>query len=216
MTEEDIIKLNKERIKIQLGPLYRMLDKDLIEDYKKLVFYDVNNSNKVVSLDDINFKESCIFISDFDIMPFVSIFALQKTSGVRFPDITKSGKFSRIRTDYILSESNEMRYAAKASYDMDPDEDIPDIYKPEYFYIKPLVIWRLGNTVAGNNPQYMYDYCCQRIYERYLRKFADWCFFIGNIDQFRNSYISMCSKIPIYRVEIKQTKKSNGSCKASF
>lgn len=205
MTEEEIIKLNTQRLKVQLGPILKQFDKKLIPYYKKIKFK--KQGGKIVTLDEIDFNESCIFISKEDIMPFVSMFALQKVSGVRSPDTTKSGNFSRIRKDYLLAESNETRYAGKAGLDIEEVSDIPDIYKPELFYTKELVIWRLGTTVASKYTEYMYDFCCSRVYERKLRRMVDWCFFIGSYDQFHNTYIGMPESVPVYMAVIPRGKK---------
>lgn len=198
MTNDEIRELNNKRLMIQLDPIIKQFKKNLIPYYKTLVFYDVNDLNKQISLDDIDFNSSCVFISSKDILSYVSLFALQKISGVRPNDITKSGKYSRITKRYLISESNEMRYAGKASFDIKEQDDISDIYKPELFYNMPLVIWRLGDTVASKYNEYMYEYCCERVHERNLRGLTDWCFFIGSLDELRKSYSMLNESIPVY------------------
>lgn len=198
MTDEEIAKLNTKRLQIQLDPIYKQLDKDNFNYYKKLKFWDVKAGNREIKLSDIDFNKSMIFISDKDILAYISMYALEKVSGVRFPDLTKSGKYSRIKKDYFLVESNEMRYSSKAGFDIADISEIPDIYKPEYFYIKPLVIWRLGLTLASRFNDYMYDFCCERVWERMYRQYTDWIFFNGTLQQFHNTYKKMPDSIPIY------------------
>ena len=201
MNEEEIIKLNTKRLQLQLAPLKKQLDKTLLNYYKGLQFYLVNKGARtLVDLNDIDFNQSLIFLSDENVLPYISMFALQKLSGVKFPDTTLAGRFSRIKIDYILTESNEMRYIGKTNYFLDEDDEVSDIYKPTYFYDKPLAIWRFGTTVAGNHPEYMFDYCCERVYERYLRGLHDWIFFQGTRQQFDESYTGMLSSIPIFEV----------------
>jgi hypothetical protein len=208
MNEEEIIKLNKKRLQVQLTQFYSMIgSKAELESFKCAKYLDVNDGNKEIALKDIDFTRSIIFIADFNILPFLSIYALQKVSNVLHPDTSLSGRYSRITKDYMYAEASEMRYASKASLDLGKEMDIPDMYKPELFTIKPLVIWRLNETI-----DIYYAYCCERITERQQRgrNFANWCFFQGSLDEFHNKYKGMPSNIPLYRVIV-----PNGSKKTT-
>lgn len=205
MKEKDIIQLNQKRLQVQLDQFYSMISsKDDLKRFKSAKYLDVNNGNQEVALKDIDFDKSVIFISDFNVLPFISIYALQKVSKVVHPDTTLSGTYSRIKKDFMYAEVSEMRYASKASLDLGKEIEIPDMYKPELFAMKPIVVWRLNESI-----DIYYAYCCERISERFQRGrgFANWCFFQGSLDEFHNRYIRMPSSIPIYKVTTKGVKK---------
>ena len=175
--EKEMLRLNEKRLEHDLDQFWSMIEsrKD-VKTFKSAKYLDVNNGNVEVPLNEIDFNKSVIFVSDFNILPFLSIYGLQKTSNVVQRDISSSGKYSRITKDYMYAEASEMRYASKASLDLGKDMEIPDMYKPELFTLKPIVIWRLNESI-----DVYYDYCCERIKERLQRgrNFVNWCFYLG-------------------------------------
>lgn len=199
MNQDEIIKLNVDRVRRQLKEFFRLLRPELLEHYKSLVITDEFGSE--VSLDDIDFSGSCIFISDFFLLPYISIYALQKINKVLYPDTTLSGHYSMIRTDYLYMESNEARYT-KLDLSSVELESVPEMYKPTSPLTKDLCIWKFSKDVGQGDNAAMYRMCNERLEERYFRNQKDWVFFVGSLDDFKKTYNTQLP-IPVYIVTSK-------------
>jgi hypothetical protein len=197
MDKAELVKLNTQRLKYQLSDFTSQLKPELIKRYKRMKIFDAFSNE--VTLDDIDFNKSCIFISDIDILPYVTIYALQKINKVLFPDESSSGNHSRIRTNYLYVESPEIRYS-KLDLSSVQMEIVPEMYKPSNFLTKELCIWRWVQDVGSGKDENMYRFCNERVWERYYRNQVDWIFFIGTVEEFNATYNSQFP-FPVYCVD---------------
>lgn len=197
MTQEELYNMNVNRIKVQLKEFFDQLKPEIVERCRDMTILD-SFGNKI-SLDDINFNESCIFVSDFNILPYFTIYALQKINKVCYPDPSISGHYSRITTDYLYVESNEARYS-KLDLSSVQMEVVPEMYKPNNYLFKELLIWRLSKDVGQGVNENMYRLCNERLEERYYKNLKDWAFFIGTLDEFKATYNTPLP-IPVYEVK---------------
>jgi len=210
MTEQEIINLNVTRIQVRLKDLVDLLRPEIIDYCDALIIRD--QDLKSCTLDSIDFNKSCIFICDVDIMAYVSLYALQKINKVVYPDTTLTGTYSKIRTNYMLVESTEIRYSKVDLTSVDLDF-VPAMYKPTSYLYTPLCIWRLYKDVGQGDNENMYRFCNERLYERHCNNLLDWAFFIGTPSEFKATYNTLLP-IPIYTVSSKKAVKAKSVDKA--
>lgn len=202
MSTDDFAKLNTRRIKYQLNSFFQELTPEILAFCKNMVIYDKNK--KKVSLDDIDFNKSCIFVCDYNILPYVSIYALEKINNVLVPDPTPSGEYSRIRTNYVVALSTEIRYS-KLDLTSVELEEVPEMYKPTTYLYKKLCIWRWTKDVGQGDNESMYRFCNERLHERLNFNLMDWVFFEGSLSEFNSTYKTFLP-IPVYEVLKKGSK----------
>lgn len=196
MEARNFEELNITRMRYALKEFIDMIRPELMERYKSLRLTDLSN-NRTISFEDIDFNQSLIFISDIPILPYVSIYGLQKINKVLIPDPTSDGSYSRIKTNYGVVESNEIRYS-KLDLSSVQMEEVPEMYKPSSFLNKELCIWKFGVDVGQGDNKAMYRFCNERLDERYNRNQLDWIFFVGTLEQFRQTYNTQLPILKIY------------------
>lgn len=203
MNQQDIVKLNVKRVQIQLKKLLKQLRPEVKDLFTK--YEIVDEYGKVYQLSDIDFKKSCIFICNVDFLSLIGVYALQKINNVIYPDTTKEGIYSRIRTDYFIVESPDIRYS-KIQTEYDENEVVPEHYNALSYLYKPIALWRLVDEVGIGSKENMYEFCNFRLHERYLRNQIDWIFYQGTLESYRKTY-NIPLNYPVYIIRVKtQTK----------
>lgn len=197
MQDKEFIDLNKKRLQIQMSDLLKQYKPEMKKKFLKQGIFDA--AGKEYKLMDIDFKKSCIFICTNDFLSLISVYGLQQINNVHFPDNTSQGLHSRIRTDYMIVESQDIKYSGVSLYVEDGTDDIPASYWPTSYLTKDVAIWRLQLTAGFGKDSTMYTYCNTRIRERYLRNQTDWIFFVGTPDDYRNTY-NIDLDIPVYYI----------------
>ena len=195
--QQEIIDLNVKRTKVQLEKLITQLRPETKEQFKQFKIYTEEDSP--ILLSEINFNQSCIFICPTDFLSLIGIYALQKINKVHYPDTTPQGAYSRIRTDYMIVDSPDIRYS-KLNTVYEEGEIIPDMYNSTNYIHKKVCLWRLLQDVGQGDNKKMYDFCNERLYERFLRNQIDWCFFMGTLQEYRNTY-NIPLGIPLYIIK---------------
>lgn len=195
--EQEIIDLNVKRLKIQLDKLLVQLRPESKEQFKKFKIY--TDDGTAVDLSNIDFNKSCIFICPIDFLSLIGVYALQKINGVHYPDVTPQGSYSRIRTDYFIVESPDIRYS-KIQTTYDEGEVVPEHYNSLNYLYKPIALWRLVDEVGQGSDQSMYDFCNFRLHERYLRNQIDWIFYLGTPESYKATY-NIPLNYPVYIIK---------------
>lgn len=204
--QQEIIDLNVKRTKIQLDKLLSQLRPETKEQFKQFKIYTDDDTQ--ISLNNIDFNQSCVFICPTDFLSLIGVYALQKINKVQYPDTSLQGTHSRIRTDYMIVDSPDIRYS-KLNTTFEEGEIVPDMYNSTNYIHKQVCLWRLLKDVGQGDNKKMYDFCNERLYERYLRNQIDWCFFIGTLQEYRETY-NIPLNIPVYIIKFngKQTSSS--------
>lgn len=202
MDTQSIIDLNRTRWKLQLKDLLDSMRPGIKELFSKAHIYD--SAGHEVSLSDIDFSTPLLFITPEDFLPLISIYGLLQLNNIPNEDLTPSGTNSRIRTSYMVVNSFTIRNSGlewEESY-----SELPEDWNPINFETKQLCIWRLVKDVGQGDNKKMYNYCSERIYNRYLSNHNDWIFFIGSYEEYKKTY-NIPIDLNIYRIKlVKNTK----------
>lgn len=198
---EDIISLNKKRVKIRAKEIIDQIHKQDPAIIKQCDFF---YEGKKIDSKDINFKESCIFLTDHDLLGMIGYLGIMNINNVKIPDTTQAGNYSTIRTDFMTVNSPDIRFSKieiNEGYGYE-EIDMPESYKPINFMRKQLILWRLELDVGIGDSRKMYRLCNQWIKDRFATNKLDWLFFVGSEEQFINSYGNDLN-FPIYQVRLR-------------
>lgn len=205
MTDEEIIKLNRIRMSMQLKPLLNQIPEDQHNILTKL---KITKDGTPIKLKDINFAKSNIFICSVDILGALGVYGLQLLNGVLSNDISKSGHRSRIRTSYMSVNSPDVKYARlpmEYEYIADCEE-----YQSISYLRKDVILWRLFKDSGMGDNTTMYRVTASLIEEReYLSK-LNWIFFIGTLEELNNTYQFNLPNISIYEIKLTGTISMKG------
>lgn len=213
MTEEEIIKRNRDRINTRLSYFINAGAKE----QKELFFNDFKliKGKKECSLDDIDFNKSAIFMcKKKNFLAFLSYFGLLRVSNIKFPDTTIDGTYSFIRKSYMVINSDEIRFSKipqEHFYDEKRDSALPDSWNSINFVTKDICIWRLINEAGMQDNSKMYAACCSWIEDRFYTGKVDWIFYLGDASDLKATYSQLADlDIPKYYIISKDQKIKEG------
>ena len=203
MNNQEIIELNKKRVKVYTKELLQQIKQGDLASLSKAKIFE---GGKQVKLEDINFNQSLIFIGNQDLLAALGYFGVLKLNNVIVPDTTPTGLHSRIRTQFMTVNSPDIRFSKieiNEGYGYE-EIDMPESYKPINYMKKDLILWRLRQDVGLGENYKMYRLCNQWIRDRYAMNKLDWLFFLGTEEEFLNTYGSDLElNIPIYHINSK-------------
>ena len=213
MNQEDNAKKNVDRVNIRLRPILVGLTKKQKENFKK---YKILLDNTECTLEDINFKESAIFICKENFASYISYYGMLKVNNIVYPDYSLSGINSMISKSFMIADSKDIRYSKiplDAFYLEDRDGLIPDSWNGINYKKKDIIIWRLSSSVGIGDNEKMYNGCFSWIEERYIDGKLDWIFYTGSFDSFKSEYEDILNLgLPLYNIvqsgELTKKKKS--------
>lgn len=204
------VQRNIERVNLRLKPLlneYAAEKKDKFKSYK-IIDADSNE----VSLEDLDFSKSLIFICKDDFLSYISYYGLLKVNNIIFPDTTLSGTYSTIKKSYMIVDSQDIRFSKiplDSFYDLNRDGKLPESWNSINFVKKDICLWRLVSSVGIGDNEKMYEGCYSWIEERFRQGKSNWIFYIGNITTFKKEYASITTlPIPIYQILPNGTKQA--------
>lgn len=216
---DEVVKLNIDRVNQRLKDLVISSSKTQRKLFSK---YNIYLGGKKVTLDNIDFKQSLIFVCDMDFLAYISYYGMLKVNNIHFPDTTQSGTYSMIKTSYMIIDSQDIRFSKipmDAFYQEKRDGLLPDSWNSINYVIKDICLWRLVSSVGIGEDKKMYDGCYSWISERYRNGKIDWIFYIGSMTEFIEEYknVSLLD-IPVYHLiqgevkeESKKTKQTTSS-----
>lgn len=211
MTEEEKenAKRNIHRVNLKLSNLMQNIS-EIKDKFKSCKLYKITKTgNKITStlssLEEIDFKKSCIFLSEsLDILPLFTYIGLIQLNNIVYPDISSSGRNSIIKTTYMIVNSRDIRYSKipqDSFYNDDRDGILPDSWNSINFFKKDIISWRLSNDVGIGENEKMYNGCTSWIEDRYNSGKIDWIFYHGNYDLFKTNYTGISNlELPIYKI----------------
>lgn len=206
MKNEDIIKLNRDRLDLHLKKL-----KDLSYDGQKglLTTSVITKDDKVVKLNDIDFKDDCVFISNSDILSVLSYVGIILLNNIDLKDTTLTGTKSRITSTYMVVTANDAKLAYVSSGLTEFD---PDGWRLENYVLHDLVIWNLPK-ILGVGTEKDTNTIINSINSLYeMRKFnnkINWMFFVGSEKEFNDIYgsVGLFNKYVIKTKEVGSKKR---------
>ena len=202
-------KRNINRVNLKLSNLTQNIT-EIKEKFKKCKIFKIERlgntiNNKLVKIEDIDFKKSNIFISDkLDILPLFTYIGLIQLNNIIYPDITSSGRNSVITKTYMIVNSRDIRYSKiplDAFYNDARDGVLPESWNSINFFKKDIIAWRLTDDVGIGDNIKMYDGCASWIEDRYNSGKLDWMFYRGTYDSFKDTYSLISNlELPIYKI----------------
>lgn len=184
MTNNELKELNITRLKVQLEKIREEIkpgDSSIIKQFK------IYHKGREINSSEIDFTQDCIFICDYDFLGILGYFGLLKVNKVSFEDYSTTAIHSRIRTNYMIVNSTEAKYA-RLDNEYQEVEDIPESFRPTNFISKDIVLWRLVIDPGIGKASTMYDVVKSLVMDRFYRNKLNWIFFIGTEEQFKETY----------------------------
>lgn len=202
MTTEQIQKLNKDRIKLQLEKIFTNIKPNQQSLFSK---YTIYKGDTRVDISKINFKKSVVFICDTDFLGVVGLYGMHQVNNLRLADTTTTAKYSTVRTSYMITNSQEAKYVRlPMEFDYIQNEEQ---YQSTSYITKDIILWRLFKDAGLGDNNVMYRVCNSLIEEREFNQKVNWIFYIGTSKEFYEQY-SVPVDIPVYELRKGGTTKT--------